>query len=516
MKQIVAYIRVSTDEQVSGTSLDSQDKACRDYAAANNLNLPAKNIFREEGESAKIMNRPELARMLEFCSKNRDQVTHCVVWKVDRLARRAEYHHIIKANLAKLGISLVSVTEPIGDDPMGTLFENVLASFAQFDNEIRTARTVGGMKARTEQGGWCHHAPFGLNKIRLASGFSTVEPNDDSLKVRTLFEEFSEGTMTIKQATFRAYQLGIKTRHGNAYGWQSVKNMLMNPLYAGFVCTKYTDYTYVKGVHEPIISLFLHYKVKSLVDRQFRKLNRNNSDQYPLRGGFLNCFYCGGSITGNAPKGRSGKHYPRYSCIKCRVSEAVPATSKNRDDIHDEFVELLKSVRPKESTARLFKELVLRNWNSEFKHALNYKKTLDNELSALKDKKSKIVDLFIDDRLSEKEKDAKLDEIESKITRVELNNASSEQDVSNKEQVLDAAIMLMTHPDDFWNVGSLEVKKRLQELVFPEGITYDFSTGVRTAKLSNSYLLMKNIALLGDKNHNLVAGPGLEPGTSWL
>jgi site-specific DNA recombinase len=126
------------------------------------------------------------------------------------------------------------------------------------------------------------------------------------------------------------------------------------------------------------------------------------------------------------------------------------------------------------------------------------------------------VDLFIDDRLSEKEKDAKLDEIESKITRVELNNASSEQDVSNKEQVLDAAAMLMTHPDDFWNVGSLEVKKRLQELVFPEGITYDFSTGVRTAKLSNSYLLMKNIALLGDKNHNLVAGRGLEPLTSWL
>ena len=53
-------------------------------------------------------------------------------------------------------------------------------------------------------------------------------------------------------------------------------------------------------------------------------------------------------------------------------------------------------------------------------------------------------------------------------------------------------------------------------LVFPEGITYDFSTGIRTAKLNNSYLLMKNIALSDDKNSNLVAGAGLEPATLWL
>ena len=516
MKQAVAYVRVSTDEQVSGTSLDSQEKACREYALKNDLELPDANIFREEGESAKIMNRPELASMLEFCSKNRGKVAHCIVWKVDRLARKAEYHHIIKANLAKLGISLVSVTEPIGDDPMGTLFENVLASFAQFDNEIRTARTTGGMRARSEQGGWCHDAPFGYKKIRTASGFSTVEPNKDSRIVIILFEEFAEGTMTIKQATERAFQLGIKTRHGNPYGWQSTKNMLMNPLYAGFVCTKFTDNKYVKGMHKPIVSLFLHYKVKSLVDRQFRKLNRNNSDQYPLRGGFLSCYFCGGGITGNAPRGRGGKLYPRYSCVNCRVSASIPATSKKKEDVHDEFMGLLRAARPKESVTRLFKEMVLRNWNNEFKHAVSYNKTLSNELAVLQHKKSKIVDLFIDGRLSEKEKEAKLDELEKRITEIELKKADSGKEVTDKEQVVDAAIMLLTHPEDFWNLGSLEVKKRLQELVFPEGISYDLSAGVRTAKLNNSYLLMKNIGLSADKNQILVAGRGLEPLTSWL
>lgn len=104
---VVAYIRVSTDEQVNGTSLDSQRKACVDYANSKGYDLPVDNIFREEGKSAKVMGRTELLRMLEFCQKNKGRITHCIVWKVDRLARNLEYHTAIRAALAKLGIALV-------------------------------------------------------------------------------------------------------------------------------------------------------------------------------------------------------------------------------------------------------------------------------------------------------------------------------------------------------------------------------------------------------------------------
>lgn len=135
----VAYIRVSTEDQVQGTSLDSQRNACIKYAADNEIDLPIENVFREEGVSAKLIDRPKLAALLDYCAKNKGQVTHCIIWKVDRLARKSEYHHIIKAQLAKFGVKLVSVTEPISDDPMGNLMEGMLAAFAQFDNEIRAA-----------------------------------------------------------------------------------------------------------------------------------------------------------------------------------------------------------------------------------------------------------------------------------------------------------------------------------------------------------------------------------------
>ena len=72
--ECVAYVRVSTDEQVHGTSLDMQQKACIDFVKAKGWKLPKSNIFRDEGESAKATNRPELLSMLEFCRKNKGKI----------------------------------------------------------------------------------------------------------------------------------------------------------------------------------------------------------------------------------------------------------------------------------------------------------------------------------------------------------------------------------------------------------------------------------------------------------
>ena len=44
----VAYVRVSSDDQVKGTSLDSQTDACRGYAKSNGVELSDENVFRED------------------------------------------------------------------------------------------------------------------------------------------------------------------------------------------------------------------------------------------------------------------------------------------------------------------------------------------------------------------------------------------------------------------------------------------------------------------------------------
>ncbi len=127
MKGII-YIRVSSDEQVQGTSLDSQESKCRAYCADKNVQV--EHVFREEGESAKTADRTELLKALDYCRKHRGKIAAFVVYKVDRFARNAEDHFAVKSRLLKYGTKLHSATEAIGDDPVSKLLETMLAGYS--------------------------------------------------------------------------------------------------------------------------------------------------------------------------------------------------------------------------------------------------------------------------------------------------------------------------------------------------------------------------------------------------
>lgn len=511
----VAYTRVSTDEQVHGTSLDSQKRACMEFAKHKGMELKEENVFREEGVSAKLIDRPQLTVMLDYCAKHKGEITHCIVWKVDRLARKSEYHHYIKATLAKFGIKLVSVTEPIGDDPMGNLLDSVLAGFAQFDNEIRLARTTGGMRARTQQGGWPHDAPAGYKKWRTPTGVSSIEPNENQNSVIDFLIEFSTGAYTIEQARFLAFEYGITDTKGKVRRWQSIKNLLTNPLYAGFVQSKYTDGELIKGVHKALISERTYYKNKAIVAGSLKSNSRQAEPDWPLRGGFLK-HTCGRDMTGGAPISGNGQPSARYCCIYCRAKVLGARVSKMRNMVHDDFVELLNRVRPTEETQKLFKAIVLRTWNNEFKDALAVSTKVDAELAELKNKKSRTIDLFIEGKLTEDDKNTKIQEIEEEIAKQNLQRLDADAYVQEKEQIIDGAMLFMSEPATFWNLAELPLKKRVQDLIFPEGLVYDCEEGFRTAVLNKSYLLMAEIAENNAENTTLVAPSGLEPLTPGL
>ena len=63
MKAVI-YTRVSSDEQVNGTSLDFQEEQCRKYCADKVVEVLT--VFREEGESAKSTDRAEFLRAIEY------------------------------------------------------------------------------------------------------------------------------------------------------------------------------------------------------------------------------------------------------------------------------------------------------------------------------------------------------------------------------------------------------------------------------------------------------------------
>lgn len=142
--KFVAYYRVSTDRQGrSGLGLDAQRKAVADHLAVGAPKLLAEFT---EVESGKRNDRPELARALELC---RRQKATLIIAKLDRLARNVAFI----ANLMEAGVEFVAVDFPQAN----RLTLHIMAAVAEHEREMISARTKAALqaaKARGKRLGW--------------------------------------------------------------------------------------------------------------------------------------------------------------------------------------------------------------------------------------------------------------------------------------------------------------------------------------------------------------------------
>src|SRR5437868_1756088 len=225
----VIYVRVSTKEQTENLSLTTQLKACEDYCERQAFHILAR--FREEGESAKTADRTELQKLLQFCRTNKGAVQFVVVFNLTRFARDKYDHFALRAHLKSLGISLRSATEPIDDTSTGKLMEGVLAAFAQFDNDVRSERTRGGMKAALELGRWTFLAPLGYLNAHRSTGRSLILDPERAPLVRRSFQDFATGRFTKHEVRKNVNALGLTTRRGKPVPSQTFDAMLRNRAY---------------------------------------------------------------------------------------------------------------------------------------------------------------------------------------------------------------------------------------------------------------------------------------------
>jgi len=114
------------------------------------------------------------------------------------------------------GVRLRSATEPIDDSSSGKFIESMIAAVSQFDNDVRSERTVAGMKAAAEEGRWTFPAPLGY-RIVTTNGSSRMEPDPDRAPlVRSAFELFATGTYEQQQVLKKITAKGLRTRRGKA------------------------------------------------------------------------------------------------------------------------------------------------------------------------------------------------------------------------------------------------------------------------------------------------------------
>lgn len=513
MKKAIIYTRVSTDEQArNGLSLQGQEKASREYCAANDIE--AVKVFCDAGESAKSANRPMLLEALEYCAEKSNEIDYFVVWKLDRFARRAEDHHAIKAALLKLGVELRSVTEAIDSNPSGQFMEGVLALVAQYDNDIRAERALNGVRARTEEGGWAHIAPLGYKNIKDIYKRPTLEPDHQAPLIAEWLREFNRGGYSLKEANQLAYDYGIRSKTGKRLSYQQTINMLRNPIYAGLVKTKLIEQP-IKGLHGGLITIEEHEQILTKLEKpKSQPVALSNSETWKLRG-LLICAECEGRLTGSAPKGRT-KNYPMYHCTNCKASKVGHRISVAREILHEEFEELLKQITPTDETLALFKEVVVAKWNNRHKEQRKQQKHLQAKLYELQEKKQRVLDLLLEGKITAEEKQSLLAKVESEILRTELESNEAKAEAVDTEVLIDFSLKMIQELPKLWRTVSNVERQRLHELVFPEGITYDFVHGFGTVKTGELYQLIGVVSENINEKSSVVGVPGFEPGTNRL
>ena len=135
MKKLIAYYRVSTNDQNLGIS--AQKEIVRKYCEFNSAQILSEF---EEHESGKRNDRPQLALALAESVKSN---AYLIVAKIDRLTRVAYY-----------GLQLCEKYKIIFCDhpSMGTLEQSIYFGMAQQEREYISQRTKAALQALKRQG----------------------------------------------------------------------------------------------------------------------------------------------------------------------------------------------------------------------------------------------------------------------------------------------------------------------------------------------------------------------------
>ena len=160
MKRAVGYLRVSTLEQASeGLSLANQEAKIKAFATAKDWDLIG--IFRDEGISAKDLNRDGIQQVIQGCHRHEFDVV--IIYKLDRLTRSVrDLGYLTQDVFEKNGVDFSSIQDNFDTTTAnGLLVLNILGSVAQWERDIIAERTREVLRYKALQGKRVGQIPYG-------------------------------------------------------------------------------------------------------------------------------------------------------------------------------------------------------------------------------------------------------------------------------------------------------------------------------------------------------------------
>jgi len=288
VKAPAIYARVSSEDQVAGTSLTEQIDRCLKQAEVFGWTIPPERIYVDDGYSGATLDRPALTRLRKDIRLGK--VDFVMVYKLDRLSRniRDTVNLVLEEWAQQYKINFRSVTEDFNtNSPLGTLIFSILASFAHFERDVIRERTTSGRRRRAQEG----RRPTGNPPYGYAPGperGTMVVIPEEAQVVRRIFDAYIRGEGFAAIATALNSE-GIRTRKGGLWTDKAVRDIIINETYTGLL--KYQG-RFWPGRHQPIIDTAT-FQAAQEVRRTRRQVGGRALGSEFLLAGIARCKACG-------------------------------------------------------------------------------------------------------------------------------------------------------------------------------------------------------------------------------
>ncbi|MCX5666840.1 MAG: recombinase family protein [Candidatus Omnitrophica bacterium] len=401
---VVLYARVSSEKQAENDlSIASQLKALRNYAGKNGWTIYKE--FVDEAESARSANRPAFQEMIAYAKKKTKPFDGILIWKHSRFARNREDAIIYKSLLRKLGVSVISMNEPVDDSPAGKLLEGIIEVIDEFYSLNLAEDTVRGLRENATRGFQNGSIPAGYKAKNVMDGTNErtkLEPDGNFAPVIERIFALALKNMGIKQIANTLNGEGVTTRSGKPWANSTVKYVLKNEAYTGtLVYGKMSKHKNGhNGTNNNVIRIennhpaLVKKRTFDLVQRLMSK--RSSAVIHPwsvasdyLLSGLVICGKCGAKMIGASAKSGEHHYYACSSYLK-KGKHICDMKAVNRKELEILVVDRLKTLVLTEKNMMEIFDLVLDQINNnKARHGIELK-NIEDQLAGLRERLGKL------------------------------------------------------------------------------------------------------------------------------
>ena len=333
------YMRVSTGRQAEhDLSIPDQRRQLESWCRAQECIVTSE--FIEGGASAGDDRRPVFQQMIERACDGEQAFDLILVHSYSRFFREAFEQEFYLRKLAKHGVRVVSITQPVGDEsePVHAMMRKVIALFDEYQSKENAKHVIRSMKENARQGFWNGAtAPLGYKlveaekrgtKIKKKLDLDPVEVETVRLIFRLyLHGDGNSGALGVKEVVKWLNRNGYRTRRGESFGVASVHKILTNTVYIGqWRFNKTSSRTRQRKPDEEVITI----SVPGLLEPQvFEQVQRQLHARSPrvvaprvttgpiLLTGLAVCATCRGGMTLRTGTSQNGVIHRYYTCSTC-------------------------------------------------------------------------------------------------------------------------------------------------------------------------------------------------------